>query len=76
MNGKLAQIGDMMVNPCVGLLRDMLAQAEAGQLTTCAVIAPLWRLQSSAAVLLARARIIIFANGAGSLRKIETALFR
>ena len=38
MNGKLAQIGDLVVNPCVGLLRDMLAQAEAGALTSCAVI--------------------------------------
>ena len=38
MNGKLAQIGDLVVNPCVVLLRDMLAQAEAGALTTCAVI--------------------------------------
>ena len=38
MNGKLAQIGDLVVNPCVVVLRDMLAQAEAGALTTCAVI--------------------------------------
>ena len=25
MNGKLAQIGDLVVNPCVVVLRDMLA---------------------------------------------------
>lgn len=48
-----------------------------GASANCAgVVAPLWRLQSSVAALLARARIITFANGAGSLRKIETALFR
>ena len=39
MNGHVAPLGGLMVNPCVQLLRDMLAQAEAGALTTCAVIA-------------------------------------
>ena len=39
MNGNVAPLGALMVNPCVQLLRDMLAQAESGTLTTCAVIA-------------------------------------
>lgn len=38
MNGNVAPLGALMVNPCVQLLRDMLAQAESGALTTCAVI--------------------------------------